>query len=152
MRHCPLSSRLGCLQSRLASAGGLWWQTNIAEASITVDGVVYVIDTGVVKQKSYDPQTGMDSLSVVPISRVQATQRAGRAGRTRPGKCFRLYTKAYYEKQMPAETVPEIQRTSMLAAVLYLKSLSRLDVDVLGFDYLDPRRERHCRTRCSSCS
>lgn len=74
---------------------------------------------------------------------MQATQRAGRAGRTKPGKCFRLYTKAFYEKKMPAETVPEIQRTSMLAAVLYLKSLSRLDVDVLGFDYLDPPAVLH---------
>ena len=69
--------------------------------------------------------------------RVQATQRAGRAGRTRPGKCFRLYTVKYYEREMPAATVPEIQRTSMLTAVLYLKSLP-LDVDVLAFDFLDP--------------
>ena len=69
--------------------------------------------------------------------RVQATQRAGRAGRTRPGKCFRLYTSKFYEREMPAATVPEIQRTSMLTAVLYLKSLP-LDVDVLAFDFLDP--------------
>jgi hypothetical protein len=53
---------------------------------LSVDGVVYVVDSGVVKQKSYNPSTGMDALEVVPISRVQATQRAGRAGRTRPGK------------------------------------------------------------------
>ena len=71
------------------------------------------------------------------LRRVQATQRAGRAGRTRPGKCFRLYTSKYYEREMPAATVPEIQRTSMLTAVLYLKSLP-LDVDVLAFDFLDP--------------
>lgn len=74
--------------------------TNIAETSVTVDGVVYVIDTGVVKQKSYNPATGMDSLGVVSISRVQATQRAGRAGRTRPGTCFRLYTKKMFEREM----------------------------------------------------
>ena len=75
--------------------------------------------------------------SVLLMARVQATQRAGRAGRTRPGKCFRLYTSNYYEREMPAATVPEIQRTSMLTAVLYLKSLP-LDVDVLAFDFLDP--------------
>ena len=69
--------------------------------------------------------------------RVQATQRAGRAGRTGPGKCFRLYTAAFYEREMPSASVPEIQRTSLLSAVLYLKSLP-LAVDVLGFDYLDP--------------
>lgn len=75
--------------------------TNIAETSVTVDGAVYVVDPGVVKQKDYNPQTGMDSLGVVSISRVQATQRAGRAGRTRPGKCFRLYTKKMFEREMP---------------------------------------------------
>ena len=69
--------------------------------------------------------------------RVQATQRAGRAGRTGPGTCFRLYTAHFYEREMPNATVPEIQRTSLLSAVLYLKSLP-LAFDVLGFDYLDP--------------
>ena len=70
------------------------------------------------------------------IHRVQATQRAGRAGRTRDGRCYRLYTQKYFERDMPAETLPEIQRTSMLTAVLFLKSLP-LDIDVLAFDYLD---------------
>ena len=70
------------------------------------------------------------------LRRVQATQRAGRAGRTRNGKCYRLYTQKYFERDMPAETLPEIQRTSMLTAVLFLKSLP-LDIDVLAFDYLD---------------
>ncbi|KAG2499040.1 hypothetical protein HYH03_003225 [Edaphochlamys debaryana] len=111
--------------------------TNVAETSITVEGVVYVVDSGVVKQKSYQASTGMDSLDVVAISRVQATQRAGRAGRTRPGKCFRLYTRAYFDSKMPNITAPEIQRTSLVGAVLYLKSL-RLDLDVLAFDFLDP--------------
>ncbi len=70
------------------------------------------------------------------LRRVQATQRAGRAGRTRNGKCYRLYTQKCFERDMPAETLPEIQRTSMLTAVLFLKSLP-LDIDVLAFDYLD---------------
>ncbi|KAK9808882.1 hypothetical protein WJX72_005695 [[Myrmecia] bisecta] len=111
--------------------------TNIAETSVTVDGVTYVIDPGVVKQKRYNPQTGLDSLELVPISRVQAVQRAGRAGRTKPGKCFRLYTRKFFERDMQVLTVPEIQRTSLLTAVLYLKSLD-LQVDVLAFDYVDP--------------
>eukprot|EP00873_Tetraselmis_striata_P022185 jgi/Tetstr1/442449/TSEL_003195.t1 len=115
--------------------------TNIAETSITVDGVVYVIDSGVVKAKQYDPATGMEALQVGPISRVQATQRAGRAGRTRPGKCFRLYTRKYFDRDMPNVTVPEIQRTCLAATLLYLKSLP-LDIDVLGFDYLDAPDEQ----------
>ena len=116
--------------------------TNVAETSVTVDGVVYVVDSGVVKQKHYQPQTGMDSLDVVPISRVGATQRAGRAGRTRPGKCFRLYSRAFFEGQMPNVTLPEIQRTSLVSATLYLKSLELEDLDVLSFEFLDaPKRE-----------
>ncbi|KAL6784040.1 hypothetical protein ACKKBG_A04550 [Auxenochlorella protothecoides x Auxenochlorella symbiontica] len=111
--------------------------TNIAETSVTVDGVVYVIDPGMSKQKDFNPATGLDRLEVGPISRVQATQRAGRAGRTRPGKCYRLYTQKYYERQMPNTTAPEIQRTSLAGVVLYLKSLP-LNIDVLGFEYLDP--------------
>jgi ATP-dependent RNA helicase DHX8/PRP22 len=121
--------------------------TNIAETSVTVDGVVYVIDPGTVKQKDYNPRTGMESLTVVPISRVQAAQRAGRAGRTRPGRCYRLYTKRRYEMDMPSATLPEIQRTSLLHAVLYLKSLSenssKLNLDVLKFDFLDPPQKEN---------
>ncbi|GFR43736.1 hypothetical protein Agub_g4631, partial [Astrephomene gubernaculifera] len=105
--------------------------TNVAETSITVEGVVYVVDPGLVKQKRYQPSSGMDSLEVVAISRVQATQRAGRAGRTRPGKCFRLYTRSYYDTKMPSVTAPEIQRTSLVGAVLYLKSLRLPGIDVL---------------------
>ena len=116
--------------------------TNIAETSVTVDGVVYVIDPGVVKQKDYNPRTGMESLGVVSISRVQATQRAGRAGRTQPGRCYRLYTKKRYEMDMPSTTAPEIQRTSLVGAVLYLKSLPLDSIDVLGFDYVDPPEVR----------
>lgn len=82
-------------------------------ATLQVDGVVFVIDSGVVKAKEYDPATGMEALQVGPISRVQATQRAGRAGRTRPGKCFRLYTRKYFDMDMPNVTTPEIQRTCL---------------------------------------
>ncbi|KAK9117502.1 hypothetical protein Sjap_016449 [Stephania japonica] len=112
--------------------------TNIAETSLTVDGVVYVIDSGYVKQRQYNPSTGMYSLDVVCISRVQADQRAGRAGRTRPGKCYRLYPSTIYWEELPEVTVPEIQRSSLAGSVLYLKSLALLDVDILKFDFLDP--------------
>ncbi|KNZ46488.1 adenosinetriphosphatase [Puccinia sorghi] len=110
--------------------------TNIAETSITIDGVVYVIDPGFVKQNSYNPRTGMESLVVVPCSRAAANQRAGRAGRVAPGKCFRLYTKSAYMKELDEDTVPEIQRTNLANVVLLLKSLGINDL--IGFDFLDP--------------
>ncbi len=71
--------------------------TNVAETSITIDGIVYVIDTGFSKQKVFNPRMRVESLLVSPISKASAKQRAGRAGRTRPGKCFRLYTEASYK-------------------------------------------------------
>ncbi|XVF02692.1 hypothetical protein REPUB_Repub04eG0196400 [Reevesia pubescens] len=112
--------------------------TNIAETSLTVDGVVYVIDPGYVKQRQYNPATGMYSLDVVQISKVQANQRAGRAGRTRPGKCYRLYPSRVYNDEFLDVTVPEIQRSSLAGTVLYLKSLDLPDIDILKFDFLDP--------------
>ncbi|KAK9707499.1 hypothetical protein RND81_07G201800 [Saponaria officinalis] len=112
--------------------------TNIAETSLTVDGVVYVIDTGYVKQRQYNPSTGMYSLDVIQISRVQANQRASRAGRTRPGKCYRLYPSEVYHDEFMEAAVPEIQRTSLAGSVLYLKSLDLPDIDILTFDLLDP--------------
>ncbi|CAL0329725.1 unnamed protein product [Lupinus luteus] len=112
--------------------------TNIAETSLTVDGVVYVIDSGYVKQRQYNPSAGMYSLDVVQISKVQANQRAGRAGRTRPGKCYRLYPSRVYDDEFLDATVPEIQRSSLAGCVLYLKSLDLPDIDILKFDFLDP--------------
>ncbi|KAL8550628.1 hypothetical protein ACS0TY_009159 [Phlomoides rotata] len=112
--------------------------TNIAETSLTVDGVAYVIDSGFVKQRQYNPSTGMYSLDVVQISKVQANQRAGRAGRTRPGKCYRLYPSVVYTDNFLDATVPEIQRSSLAGSVLYLKSLDLPDIDILKFDFLDP--------------
>lgn len=112
--------------------------TNIAETSLTVDGVVYVIDSGYVKQRQYNPSTGMYSLDVVQISKVQANQRAGRAGRTRPGRCYRLYPSMVYEDDFLDVTIPEIQRSSLAGSVLYLKSLNLPDINILKFDFLDP--------------
>nr|GMD95844.1 probable pre-mRNA-splicing factor ATP-dependent RNA helicase DEAH4 isoform X1 [Ipomoea batatas] len=98
----------------------------------------YVIDSGYVKQRQYNPSSGMYSLDVVQISKVQANQRAGRAGRTRPGKCYRLYPSMIYHDDFLDATVPEIQRSSLAGAVLYLKSLDLPDMDILNFDFLDP--------------
>lgn len=86
--------------------------TNIAETSITVQGIRYVVDAGFVKQSTYLPSSGMNTLQPQRISRVQATQRAGRAGRTAAGKCLRLYGQNEYEL-MAAEAPPEIQRTNL---------------------------------------
>src|SRR5262249_17243363 len=74
--------------------------TNICEDTITVDGIVYVVDCGFVKQKQFQPASGMDALTVVPISKVAAKQRAGRAGRTRPGHAYRLYTLETYDRDL----------------------------------------------------
>ncbi|RIA96030.1 P-loop containing nucleoside triphosphate hydrolase protein [Glomus cerebriforme] len=109
--------------------------TNIAQTSVTIPGIKYVVDTGFVKQKSYDPSTGMDALLVVPISQAAATQRAGRAGRTAPGKAFRLYSRESFE-QMEIETVPEIQRSSLLGTVLSLKKMGIRDI--IHFEFIDP--------------
>ncbi|CAK5076938.1 unnamed protein product [Meloidogyne enterolobii] len=82
--------------------------TNIAETSLTIDGVVFVIDPGFSKQKVYNPRIRVESLLVCPISKASAMQRAGRAGRTKPGKCFRLYTEKAYKTDMQEQTYPEL--------------------------------------------
>ncbi|ETI21531.1 hypothetical protein G647_07878 [Cladophialophora carrionii CBS 160.54] len=110
--------------------------TNIAETSITIDGIYYVIDPGFVKQNAYDPKLGMDSLVVTPISQAQAKQRAGRAGRTGPGKCFRLYTEAAYQSEMLPTSIPEIQRQNLSNTILMLKAMGINDL--LHFDFMDP--------------
>ena len=87
--------------------------TNIAEASLTIDGIYYVVDPGFTKQKVYNPRLGMDSLVVTPIAQASAQQRSGRAGRTGPGRCFRLYTEAAFRSEMLPNSIPEIQRTNL---------------------------------------
>ena len=110
--------------------------TNIAETSITIDLIQYVIDPGFVKQNAYDPKLGMDSLVVTPISQAQAKQRAGRAGRTGPGKCYRLYTEAAFQSEMLPTTIPEIQRQNLSTTILMLKAMGINDL--LHFDFMDP--------------
>jgi len=99
--------------------------TNIAETSLTLDGIKYVIDTGFYKLKVFNPRIGMDALQVTPISQANANQRAGRAGRTGPGVAYRLYTEVQFSYDMMPNTIPEIQRTNLGNVVLLLKSLVR---------------------------
>ena len=110
--------------------------TNIAETSITIDGIYYVIDPGFVKQNCYDPKSGMDQLIVMPISQAQAKQRAGRAGRTGPGKCYRMYTEAAYNNEMLPSPVPEIQRNNLAHTILMLKAMGINNL--LDFPFMDP--------------
>lgn len=110
--------------------------TNIAETSITIDHIYYVIDPGFVKQNAYDPKLGMDSLVITPISQAQAKQRSGRAGRTGPGKCFRLYTEAAFQSEMLPTSIPEIQRQNLSLTILMLKAMGINDL--LHFDFMDP--------------
>ncbi|CAN6337723.1 unnamed protein product [Urochloa humidicola] len=110
--------------------------TNIAETSLTIDGISYVVDPGFCKVKSYSPRTGTESLLVQPISKASADQRAGRSGRTGPGKCFRLFTEHSYKEDMEDETVPEIQRSNLASVVLSLKALGINDL--VSFDFMDP--------------
>jgi pre-mRNA-splicing factor ATP-dependent RNA helicase DHX38/PRP16 len=110
--------------------------TNIAETSLTVDGVVYVVDSGLCKVKVYNPKIGMDALIVVPVSRANAEQRSGRAGRTGPGHAYRLYTEAAFKRELLQANVPEIQRTNLSNVVLLLKSLGV--ADLRDFAFMDP--------------
>lgn len=114
--------------------------TNIAETSLTIDGIVYVIDPGMCKQNSFNPKTSMESLVVTTTSRASSNQRAGRAGRVSAGKCFRLFTKWSFMNDMEESTMPEILRVNLGNVVLLLKSLGINDV--YNFDYLDrPKNE-----------
>ncbi|KAF6087788.1 DEAH-box helicase 35 [Phyllostomus discolor] len=109
--------------------------TNVAETSITVSGVVYVIDCGFVKLRAYNPRTAIECLVVVPVSQASANQRAGRAGRNRSGKCYRLYTEEAFDN-LPQSTVPEMQRSNLAPVILQLKALG-ID-NVLRFHFMSP--------------
>ncbi|KAG9190053.1 pre-mRNA-splicing factor ATP-dependent RNA helicase DHX16 [Alternaria panax] len=107
--------------------------TNIAETSLTIDGIVYVIDCGLVKQKKFDSRLGTETLSVVPCSRASVSQRSGRAGRTQPGISFHLYTKFAFYNELPEATEPEILRSSLDSVILMLKSMAVNDI--LNFEF-----------------
>ncbi|XP_057559374.1 probable ATP-dependent RNA helicase DHX35 isoform X2 [Hippopotamus amphibius kiboko] len=109
--------------------------TNVAETSITISGIVYVIDCGFVKLRAYNPRTAIECLVVVPVSQASANQRAGRGGRSRSGKCYRLYTEEAFD-QLPQSTVPEMQRSNLAPVILQLKALG-ID-NVLRFHFMSP--------------
>ncbi|UYV76092.1 DHX35 [Cordylochernes scorpioides] len=128
--------------------------TNVAEASVTINGIIYIVDCGFVKLRYFNPRTRTDGLVVVPVSQASAEQRAGRAGRVRSGKAYRLYTEEAYQ-DLPAHTPPEIQRTSLESVVLQLKALGidnllrfhfpsvtvTEELDIIPLDY---RKDRGC--------
>jgi ATP-dependent RNA helicase DHX8/PRP22 len=109
--------------------------TNVAETSLTIDGIRMVVDSGFVKEMWYDSGSGMDNLRVVPVSRASADQRRGRAGRTAPGKCVRLYTQMSFESEMAVAAVPEIQRSNIVSAALRLRAMGI--PDLVKFDFMD---------------
>ncbi|XP_022084091.1 probable ATP-dependent RNA helicase DHX35 [Acanthaster planci] len=113
--------------------------TNIAETSITINGIVYVIDSGFVKLRAYNSKPGLSGLVVVPVSQASAQQRAGRAGRVRSGQAYRLYTEEDYQA-LRKTTVPEMQRSDLSAVILQLKCLG-ID-NVLRFSFLSPPSSR----------
>lgn len=109
--------------------------TNVAETSLTIPGVRYVFDCGRAKEKKYDLVTGVQSFEVSWISKASANQRAGRAGRTGPGHCYRLYSSAVFERDFEEYAAPEISRTPLEGVVLQLKSMG---APVVNFPFPTP--------------
>lgn len=109
--------------------------TNIAETSLTIDGIVFVIDPGLSKQKVYDARMRVESLLVSPISKASAKQRSGRAGRTRAGKCYRLYTENTFHNDLKLTSDPEIRRSNLSSTILQMKKIGI--EDLIHFDFMD---------------
>lgn len=108
--------------------------TNVAETSITIGNLYYVIDSGYCKQSIFDAKKDMEQLKIIPISQAQAKQRAGRAGRIGPGKCYRMYTEEQFSNDMVPETVPDIMRANLFHVTLQLKAMG---IDLLTIDLMD---------------
>ncbi|CAA0264137.1 ATP-dependent RNA helicase DEAH13 [Arabidopsis thaliana] len=107
--------------------------TNVAETSLTIPGIKYVVDTGRVKVKNYDSKTGMESYEVDWISQASASQRAGRAGRTGPGHCYRLYSSAVFSNIFEESSLPEIMKVPVDGVVLLMKSMNIPKVENFPF-------------------
>lgn len=129
----PYKKQLEVFQPPIQNSRKIILSTNIAETSITIQGIKYVIDSGMVKLKTHDPVTGIDSLKVHRVSKAQAMQRAGRAGRESNGYCYRAYTIAEYNS-LPEITPPEILRCNLASVALQLLNLN---IDCKNFDFID---------------
>ncbi|NXY84938.1 DHX33 helicase, partial [Alcedo cyanopectus] len=129
----PHSQQLRVFQAAPKGCRKVILSTNIAETSITIPGIKYVVDTGMVKAKKYSPETGLEVLAVQRVSKAQAWQRTGRAGREDSGICYRLYTEEEFEK-FDKMTIPEIQRCNLASVMLHLLAL-RIP-NVLTFDFM----------------
>ncbi|KAI9482586.1 P-loop containing nucleoside triphosphate hydrolase protein [Zychaea mexicana] len=112
--------------------------TNVAETSITIDGVVYVIDAGRVKETQYDPSNSMMRLVETWASRASCKQRRGRAGRTRPGECYKIFSRDTEARKMHAQQVPELLRTPLEQLCLQVKSMGEFDVKSFLGNAIDP--------------
>ncbi|KAF4949796.1 hypothetical protein FSARC_13399 [Fusarium sarcochroum] len=139
LRVLPLYSSLPKPAQKLATQGGgpqtCVLSTNVAEASLTIPGIVYVIDCGMQKEEGYNPRVCMSTLLTAPISKASARQRTGRAGRTQPGECYRLYTKEFHDVMEP-NTPPGILMHDVSGDILMVKALGYHDV--VRFDWIDP--------------
>lgn len=138
----PLYGDLPAEQQDAALAAGVRRRivlaTNVAETSVTVQGVTAVVDTGQARMLVYDPGVGLDRLELTPISQASADQRAGRAGRLQPGRCVRLWS-SQQQAARPAQTEPEVRRADLAGAVLQLFALG--EADVRSFPWFEPPRE-----------
>ncbi|GMG17853.1 unnamed protein product [Phytophthora fragariaefolia] len=110
--------------------------TTIAETSVTIEGVVFVVDGCFTKLAFFNPLTGVEALLTAPVSKASAKQRAGRAGRSRPGKCFRLCTQNHFRTKLAKDTIPQMQRTNLATVALYLLSMGIQDL--AHFDFVSP--------------
>jgi len=132
----PAAAQLAAFEPASRGTRKVVIATNIAETSVTIEGIVYIIDSMFSKQRCHDPLTGLESLLVAPISKASAAQRAGRAGRVRPGHAFRLCTEGDFNNKLQDVEVPEMQRSSLAGTVLQLKSLG-ID-NMMTFHWLSP--------------
>jgi ATP-dependent helicase HrpA len=146
LRHTliqPLYSRLSAAEQQKVFASipqrRVILATNVAETSLTIPGIVYVVDTGIARLSRYDPRTGTTRLHVEAISQASADQRKGRCGRVRDGICIRLFDEQSFAAR-PAFTDPEMKRTGLAGVILRMKSLGLGDVE--DFPFLDPPHSR----------
>lgn len=136
----PYAQQLRVFQAAPKGCRKVIVSTNIAETSITITGIKHVVDTGMVKAKMYNPDSGLEVLTVQRVSKAQAWQRTGRAGREGSGVCYRLYTEDEFEK-FEKMTVPEIQRCNLASVLLQL--LAMKVPDVLTFDFMSKPSPDH---------